>query len=160
MGAACFTQMFWASQVRKIASSSVGVTNFKVTFGQSVSFDGTIFFASGGARFLPGKPVSAIISDRLSEPDIAPGVPNTEAIRLGLEFEGGKVKGFIFRADTLKITPQRAVLVEAYLRLQYSTLGHLSRIDFRREYTKGGISDAIDADPEEAIALAKSFGLQ
>ncbi|MBL8335376.1 MAG: hypothetical protein JNM97_01270, partial [Rhodoferax sp.] len=82
----------------------VGVTNFKVTFGQSVTFDGTIFFASGGARFLPGKPVSAIISDRLSEPDIAPGVPNTEAIRLGLEFEGGKVKGFIFRADTLKIT--------------------------------------------------------
>jgi hypothetical protein len=31
-------------------------------------------------------------------------VPNTEAIRLGLEFEDGKVKGFIFRADTLKIT--------------------------------------------------------
>ncbi|MBK8118786.1 MAG: hypothetical protein IPK39_05850 [Sulfuritalea sp.] len=83
----------------------VGVTNFKVTFGQSVDFDGTIFFASGGARFLPGKPVSATISDRLSgEPDIAPGVPNTEAIRLGLEFEDGKVKGFLFRADTMRIT--------------------------------------------------------
>jgi hypothetical protein len=52
----------------------VGVTNFKVTFGQAVDFDGTIFFASGGAKFLPGKPVSAIISDRLSaEPPIAPG---------------------------------------------------------------------------------------
>ena len=28
MGAACFTQIFWASQARKIASSNVGVTNF------------------------------------------------------------------------------------------------------------------------------------
>jgi hypothetical protein len=83
----------------------IGVTDFKVTFGQAVSFDGTIFVASGGARFLPGKPVSAIISDRLSsEPDIAPGVPDTEAIRLSLEFEDGVVKGFAFHADTLKIT--------------------------------------------------------
>ena len=83
----------------------VGVTDFKVPFGQDIAFDGTIFFASGGARFLPGKPVSATISDRLSvEPDIAPGVPDTEALRLGLDFENGKVKGFIFKADTLKIT--------------------------------------------------------
>ena len=63
-------------------------------------------------------------------------------------------------AETLKITPERAVLVEAYLRLQYSTLGHLSRADFRREYTRGGISATIDADVEQAIGLAKSFGLQ
>ncbi|MBL8479815.1 MAG: hypothetical protein JNK59_10955, partial [Sterolibacteriaceae bacterium] len=83
----------------------VGVTNFKVTFGQAVDFSGTIFFASGGARFLPGKPVSAIISDRLSaEPPIAPGVPDTEAVRVSLEFENGKVKGLIFHADTLRIT--------------------------------------------------------
>lgn len=61
-------------------------------------------------------------------------------------------------ADTLKISPQRAVLVEAYLRLQYSTLGHLSRADFRHEYTRG-ISDTIDADPESARALAASYGL-
>ena len=83
----------------------IGVTNFKVTFGQAVDFNGTIFVASGGAKFLPGKPVSATITDRLSaEPDIAPGVPDTEALRLGLEFENGKVKGFIFEVDTLRIT--------------------------------------------------------
>ena len=37
-------------------------------------FDGTIYFASGGVKFLPGKPVSATITDRLTaEPgDIAP----------------------------------------------------------------------------------------
>jgi hypothetical protein len=81
------------------------VTGLKVTFGQAVDFNGTIFVASGGAKFLPGKPVSASITDRLSsEPDIATGVPDTEAVRLGLEFEHGKVKGFIFRADTLRIT--------------------------------------------------------
>lgn len=62
-------------------------------------------------------------------------------------------------ADTLHISPARAVLVEAYLRLQYSTLGHLSRADFRHEYTHGGISEAIDADPESARALAASYGL-
>lgn len=62
-------------------------------------------------------------------------------------------------ADTLHISPARAVLVEAYLRLQYSTLWHLSRADFRHEYTRGGISEAIDADPESARALAASYGL-
>jgi len=61
-------------------------------------------------------------------------------------------------AETLQITPSRAVLVEAYLRLQYGSLGNLSRDDFRREY-KAGISAAIDADPAEAAALAQSFGL-
>ena len=60
---------------------------------------------------------------------------------------------------TLKITPQRAVLVEGYLRLQHGTLDHLSCADFGREYKRGGISAAIDADPEGAIELAQSFGL-
>jgi hypothetical protein len=83
----------------------IGVSDFKVTFGQQVDFDGTIFFASGGAKFLPGKPVSATITDRLTgEPPLAGNIPNTEALRVGLEFENGKVKGFIFRADTLTIT--------------------------------------------------------
>ncbi len=31
-------------------------------------------------------------------------MPNTEAIRLSLQFENNKVKGFVFEADTLKIT--------------------------------------------------------
>lgn len=62
-------------------------------------------------------------------------------------------------AETLKITTERARLVEAYLRLQFGTLSHLSREDFRHEYTDGGISDTIDADTRQAIALAESFGI-
>jgi hypothetical protein len=81
----------------------IGVTNFKVTFGEAVVFNGT-HLRRPRARRLPA-PVSAIITDRLSaEPDIAPGVPDTEAIRLSLEFEDGRVKGFVFEADTLRIT--------------------------------------------------------
>ena len=60
--------------------------------------------------------------------------------------------------ETLKVTPQRARLVEGYLRLQYSTLDHLSRVDIRREYTRGGIGATIDADVKAAIRLADSYG--
>ena len=61
--------------------------------------------------------------------------------------------------ETLNITAERAVLVEAYLRLEHSTLGHLSRFDFQREYTVGGICETIDADYSHAVDLAESFGL-
>jgi hypothetical protein len=84
----------------------IGVSNFRVTFdGSDAGFSGTIFIASGGARFLPGRPVSATLSDRVTaEPDIAPGIPDTEAVRASLEFEAGRVKGFIFEIDTFTIT--------------------------------------------------------
>jgi hypothetical protein len=62
-------------------------------------------------------------------------------------------------AETLKITPERARLVEAFLRLQYSTLDALSRADIRREYRSGGICGAIDADIHQALRLADSYGL-
>lgn len=62
-------------------------------------------------------------------------------------------------AETLNITPERARQVEGYLRLQYGTLGSLSREDIAREYTAGGISASIDADPSGADALADSFAL-
>ena len=63
-------------------------------------------------------------------------------------------------SDTLKITRERARLVEGYLRLQYSTLDHLSRVDIRREYRKGGISATIDADVSAAIRLADSLAIR
>lgn len=62
-------------------------------------------------------------------------------------------------AETLKISQERAVLVEAYLRLQYGTIGQLSRVDIVREYRSGGISATIDADLPAALQLAKSYGL-
>lgn len=61
-------------------------------------------------------------------------------------------------ADVLRIGKQRAMLVEAYLRLKYSTLCHLSRDDISREYTDGGISGAIDADPAGAVLRHRSRG--
>ena len=81
----------------------IGVENFGVTFGQAVDFNGNIYFASGGVRFLPGKPISATISDR---PGAEPGTDpnNTEALRATLEFEHGQVKAFRFNADTMRIT--------------------------------------------------------
>ena len=40
----------------------IGVQDFSVTFGQTVNFSGSIIIGTGGATFLPGKPVSATIS--------------------------------------------------------------------------------------------------
>ena len=39
----------------------IGVQDFSVTFGQTVTFGGSIIIGTGGATFLPGKPVSATI---------------------------------------------------------------------------------------------------
>lgn len=62
-------------------------------------------------------------------------------------------------ARLLHIEPEKARLVEAYLRLQYKTLDALSATDFLREYYKGGIMLAIKDDPEGSEALAQSYGL-
>jgi hypothetical protein len=59
---------------------------------------------------------------------------------------------------TCRVTPQRATLVEAWLLLQHGTLDHLSRVEIKRAYDRG-ISQAIDADVEQSIRLAQSFGL-
>ena len=40
----------------------IGVQNFSVTFSPTVCFSGSIIIGTGGATFLPGKPVSATIS--------------------------------------------------------------------------------------------------
>src|SRR4029079_4472738 len=93
----------------------IGVTNFSVTFGTNVSFTGTIFVASAGARFLPGKPVSATISDRNTADDKNPnGTPNDEAIRLELSFKpDGTVDAFKFKVDTIVINISSYVEVSA-----------------------------------------------
>ncbi|KPK77291.1 MAG: hypothetical protein AMJ79_03720, partial [Phycisphaerae bacterium SM23_30] len=77
----------------------IGVSNLEVTFGQAVDFDGEIYIASGGARFFPGKKISATISDRqVGEP-----AGNTEAVRATLTFSDGKVDDFRFEVDTLSV---------------------------------------------------------
>lgn len=62
-------------------------------------------------------------------------------------------------SEVLAISNERALLVEAHLRLQYGTLCHLSQERIRFEYTDGGISEVIDLAPDQAVELAKSMGL-
>jgi hypothetical protein len=84
----------------------VGVEDLSVRFGAQATFSGGIYLASGGVTFLPGKPVTGRISDRTTgEPldNRIPGVPDNEAVRATLEFADGKVKGFKFFADTLRV---------------------------------------------------------
>jgi hypothetical protein len=84
----------------------VGVKNFSVNFDaeKPVVFNGSIFFASGGAKFFPGKPFSATLSDRSTADDRNPdGSPNTEAIHIELTFHDGKVDAFQLQVDTLEI---------------------------------------------------------
>lgn len=56
-----------------------------------------------------------------------------------------------------------ARMVEAYLRLQYSTLDSLTRYQMRFEYLNGGahgsIKQAIELDRNGSMELAESFGL-
>ena len=83
----------------------VGVQNFSVNFSAEnpVVFNGSIYFASGGATFLPGKPVSATIS-ALPGARNTDGTPNTEALRLTLSFANGQVSAFSFRIAQMSIT--------------------------------------------------------
>jgi hypothetical protein len=86
----------------------VGVTNFRVNFDPAnvvPAFDGSIYFASGGARFFPGSTLfNASILDRDAADDVdVDGAPNTEAMRADLEFESGEVKGLVFEVDTLNV---------------------------------------------------------
>lgn len=58
----------------------------------------------------------------------------------------------------LGITPERARLVEGFLRLEWRGLDSLSAEGIRHEY-EAGICEAIDSDPAVAERLAASFGL-
>ena len=79
----------------------IGVTDFELTFGSAFKFTGTMYIATGGAKFLPGKPISASITDRTSG-ELA---SDTEAMRVAIDFgDDGKVKGFLFKADTMRVT--------------------------------------------------------
>ncbi len=111
LGQALFTKPgpFDFGSILHLDDIRIGVTNFDVNFDDPLStftkFSGSIVFATGGAVLLPGKPTSAIISDRLTADDKNPdGTPNTEAMRAELTFDEGKVASLIFRVDTLKLT--------------------------------------------------------
>ncbi|MBI3875270.1 MAG: hypothetical protein HY300_04795, partial [Verrucomicrobia bacterium] len=78
----------------------VGVTNFEVLFNGSnpfAGFNGSIFFASGGASLTLGSAFTASVTARA-------GSATGEALRVDLQFENGRVKGVVFMADTLTLT--------------------------------------------------------
>ncbi|MDC0296391.1 hypothetical protein OAK95_01935, partial [Akkermansiaceae bacterium] len=93
----------------------IGVNDFTVNFDaeNAVDFDGEIYIASGGARFLPGKAISGTLSDRNDATDVTDGVQNTEAVRATLSFTDGKVDAFKFDADTLELNLSSFVTLRA-----------------------------------------------
>ena len=83
---------------------TVGVENFGVNFsGSQPAFSGSIFFSTSGATFLPGKSISATVSNSGTElnPD---GTIDHEAMRLTFVFAGGTLSDFTAHVDTMTIT--------------------------------------------------------
>jgi Ca2+-binding RTX toxin-like protein len=93
--------------ILEIEDLRVGIAGFGVNFDPEnpIVFSGSIFFASGGAAFLPGKPFNASISDRDTPDDLnSDGSPNDEALRADITFdEFGRVEALLFDADTLTV---------------------------------------------------------
>src|SRR5204862_7693715 len=84
----------------------IGVNNFEVNFDATnpVVFNGSIFVASGGAKFFPGRPFSAEMKDRQTADEVnADGTPNDDDVRLQLTCSQGKVYSFQFIVDTMLI---------------------------------------------------------
>ncbi len=91
------------------------IQNFSYTVDQPVDFNGSIAIASGGAALNIGQSFSAVITDRpnAANDKRSDGSDDTEAIRLQLDFEGGRVKGFVFEVDTLKIRISNFIEISA-----------------------------------------------
>jgi hypothetical protein len=109
----------------------IGVTNFDVTFGTEFVFNGSIYFASGGAFLFKGKPVSASLTDRDTADDVnVDGSPNTEALRAELFFEGGVPRDFVFEVDTLNVTLGSFLVLTARARLDTRATGPERVVNF------------------------------
>ena len=113
----------------------IGVNNFEVNFDATnpVVFNGSIFVASGGAKFFPGRPFSAELKDRDTADDVNPdGTPNDEAVRLQLTFSQGKVSSFQFQVDTMVIHLSSFVTLTATdLRLDTGAAANQELISFQ-----------------------------
>ncbi len=108
------------------------VENFSFTVGTDVDFDGSIAIASGGARLFPGGAFTATITDRDAVDDRRDdGQPDTEALRLQLDFENGRVTGFVFEIDTLLLRVNTFIEVRAVgFRLDTGASGTQPLVEF------------------------------
>lgn len=57
-----------------------------------------------------------------------------------------------------KCTTEEARLVEGYMRLEFGTLDHLTRAQFKKAAKEG--YKMVCLDPDEAELLAQSYGLR
>ncbi|MGV2335264.1 MAG UNVERIFIED_CONTAM: hypothetical protein LVR18_14500 [Planctomycetaceae bacterium] len=72
-----------------------GISDFGLTVGTGVEFNGQVFIASGGAVLFPGKKFSMTFADG---PDDA-----EEAVRAALSFTNGRPSGFQFNSDRMQM---------------------------------------------------------
>ena len=79
--------------IMKIKGIKAGVSDFGLTFGQNLVFNGEVFIAADYASLFPGSTFAITITDG---PDAG-----TEAVWAALTFSNGVPDGFKFRADQL-----------------------------------------------------------
>ena len=83
------------------ASRTSRVTSTPTTRSTSTA---SIYFASGGAKFFPGRPFTATITDRITADDVNPdGTPNDEALRASADLQPtARSTSFQLKIDTLR----------------------------------------------------------
>ncbi|MHB1570233.1 MAG: beta strand repeat-containing protein, partial [Solirubrobacteraceae bacterium] len=85
-------------------SITVGVADFgyRTSLGAQ-PFSGSIYFATSGATFLPGKAISGSVTDSGTE-RLPNGQINPNALLVSFTFSNGQLSNFTAHIDTLKIT--------------------------------------------------------
>ncbi len=114
---------------------AVSVTDFDVVFGQAIDFNGSITISTNGATFLPGKPVSASITQTPAEMSANPPQP---AMSATLQFANGQVSDVIFT-----IGGTFSVSISSYV-----------------TFTGTGITLDTSAGPTQPIAIIDSIGVK
>src|SRR5262249_48284319 len=136
----------------------IGVTNFTVNFDADnpIDFDGSIFFATGGAVFFPDSTAfTATISDRNTADDKNPdNTPNTEAMRADLNFENGHFTGLHFNVDTLDVSIANGLLVLHAQNFDLNT----EAIGAERVVSFGSIGAKVKIGTLEIGGEARNFG--
>ncbi|HAM71756.1 MAG TPA: hypothetical protein DCM86_08950, partial [Verrucomicrobiales bacterium] len=155
--------------ILEFADIRAGVRDFEVNFDGGLSVHGSIFFATGGVNFLPGKAVSGKITDRDTSDDVnADGTQNTEALRVELDtaaFTGGAAN-FKFKADTLTVSFGGFLILSAKdFTIDTSTLDAWSNPstpqatkDKLRLVQFGAVGAQVKAGPLQIGGEAQNFG--
>ncbi len=126
---------FTLGSILSFNNIAVIVTDFDVVFGQAIDFNGSITISTNGATFLPGKPISASITQTPAEMSANPPQP---AMSATLQFSGGQVQDVVFM-----IGGTFSVSISSYV-----------------TFTGTGITLDTSAGPNEPIAIIDSIGVK